>query len=92
MEELFKLAAGFGISGLFFIMWVLERKDRVATLDFARSIEALGKESTRRESDFTKIVINNTEALTRLTGLIQHEGVQHAKSKNNSGTSYRPSA
>lgn len=75
MDELLKSLTQFGLSGLFFVMWYIERKEK-------SNFQLLSQKAVDMSDTLMVIVKENTEAFTRLTTII--EGASHEK-KNSVG-------
>lgn len=63
-NDLIKSILDLGVVGVIAVMWWLERKDRLATEDYAKMLQDTEKQGKRREDTLIQLVTNNTKALS----------------------------
>ena len=75
MDELalFKSAIELGVVGLMFVMWWLERKDRIGSEKREDVFKNLVIRAENREEEVINVIKENTKAITTLTGIIDHD-------------------
>lgn len=76
MDQLVSEALKLGISGLFFIMWWMERKDGRKLEDILKEVTQMAQNSLKREEELLRVVKENTQAITKLTSIVEDNHVQ----------------
>lgn len=79
MDELTLLgkALELGVVGLMFVMWWLERKDRVNTEKREDTFRSIVLRAENREEEVIGVIKENTKAITGLSSII--ERYQHSE-------------
>lgn len=68
-----------GIVGLMFVMWWLERKDRVTAERREDVFKSIVVRAENREEEVIGVIKENTKAITDLSGIIQRSGSQRVQ-------------